>query len=142
MTIADEIKACGHTSPFITAEQAIYNKGIKDAARIAEAGEAKLREALGKCTGMFAAAGFCEPVEGFAARPQDLEGCITEMAGCLDVKTHRLESLRVKLTRAREVIEAVIRPAELFATNWQDANTRDALAGALVTARAFLKEIP
>lgn len=46
MTIADEIRAKAYTAERMTVEQVCYNEGIEDAARIAEAGEAKLREEL------------------------------------------------------------------------------------------------
>lgn len=46
MTIADEIRAKAYTAERMTVEQVCYNEAIEDAARIAEAGEAKLRGEL------------------------------------------------------------------------------------------------
>lgn len=163
-TIADEIRKLAapfgappdeRLYPIYSASCFGYNKGRDDAARIAEAGEAKLREESESLVMMVRDAvpdypwNAKHPLplrEAVWALVQSMEG--TSLA-CDDLHKE-LESLRAKLARAREVIEFYSDPDSYkpaivqwaYGVDRKPILPKAVLSDQGATARAFLKETP
>lgn len=141
-TIAEQIRALniGNPDDLIPAALNLRYRTLEDAARIAEAGEAKLREELEAAKAKI------------AALQADPDYTTVYMAGVADGKdavAKELESLRAKLARAREGLEKIAAGAPTEKPERYDGdNHGDSVSYGFEAqhfcdaeiARAFLKE--
>ncbi len=75
--------------------------------RIVEALKAEneeLRNSVGRCIGIPILYGFCEPVEGYVKRPQDLERVLYDMGKAIEQLHRQNEELKAKLDKAKDAL--------------------------------------